>query len=357
MIDFRFNYPVLDEQHILFQNALAALEPNDAYLKMEISGGYPEDRKIAAQWLSKPDYPVIPESVVLACGGHHALTVILLATGLSGGAVLVDAVTYNGFIGLASIMNVKLIPCPVDDKGMKPEAVAELCLSQKIKAVYLMPTIHNPLCFIMPLERRLEIVELARLFDLILIDDDAYGFLEPNHLPNFAQLAPERGFFVYSFAKILAPGVRTSYIIVPEKWLAQVMNVIRITSSGSVTLFTRLISDWILYGEVTRIIKEKRDIAAERQKVAAKVLSGYKMITQPTSFHFWIPLSESVNPNQFGENLSAKGVDVVTSGGYNVNGDPKYNGIRVALGSVSDEKILTEGLTIIAESLDQTQSR
>lgn len=353
MIDFRFNYPVLDEQHTLFQKALASLEPNDAYLKMEVSGGYPEDRRIAAQWLSKPDYPVSPESVVLACGGHHALTVILLATGLSGGAVLVDPVTYNGFIGLASMMNVKLIPCPIDEKGMKPEAMAELCLSQKIKAIYLMPTIHNPLCFIMPLERRLEIVEVARLFDLTLIDDDAYGFLEPNTLPNFAQLAPERGFFIYSFAKILAPGVKTSYIIVPERWLSQVMNVIRITSSGSVTLFTRLISSWILSGEVARIIKEKQDIAAKRQRVASEVLAGYKIITQPTSFHFWIPLSESINVNQFGENLSAKGVDVVTSGGYNVNGDPKYNGIRVALGSVSDENILKDGLEIIAKSLNQ----
>lgn len=352
MIDFRFNYPVLNSQHILFQNALASIEPSDAYLKMEVSG-YPEDRKIAAQWLSKPDYPVSAESVVLACGGHHALTVILLATGLSGGAVLVDPVTYNGFIGLASTLNVKLIPCPIDEKGMKPEAMAELCLSQKIKAVYLMPTIHNPLCFIMSLERRLEIVEVARLFDLILIDDDAYGFLSPEILPNFAQLAPERGFFIYSFAKILAPGVKASYIIVPEKWLNQVLNVIRITSSGSVTLFTRLISSWITSGEIRRIINEKQQVASERQEVAAEVLSNYKIVTQPTSFHLWVSLPESVDANKFGGNLSAKGVDVVTSGGCNVTGDPKYNGIRVALGNVSDEKILKEGLTIIAESLDQ----
>ncbi|GLU56678.1 aminotransferase-like domain-containing protein [Dyadobacter frigoris] len=353
MIDFRFNYPVLDSQHILFQNALTSIEPNEAYLKMEISGGYPEDRKIASQWLSRPDYPVAPESVVLACGGHHALTAIILATGLSGGAILVDPVTYNGFIGLAAIMNVKLIPCPIDDKGMKPEAMAELCLSQKIKAVYLMPTIHNPLCFIMPLERRMEIVEVAQLFDLILIDDDAYGFLEPNTLPNFAQLAPERGFFIYSFAKILAPGVKTSYIIVPEKWLSPVMNVVRITSSGSVTLFTRLISNWVTSGEISRIIKEKQKIALERQNVAARVLAGYKIITQPTSFHFWIPLPGSVHVNEFGEDLSKKGIDVVTSSGYNVDADPMYNGIRVALGSVSDEKILTKGLSIIAESLDK----
>lgn len=351
MIDFRFNYPVLPSQHPLLIDALSALEPDESYMKMAVPGGYPDDRQTGAEWLSKPAYKVENEAVLIGCGGHHALTVIILATGLSGGKVLVDPVTYNGFIGLASMFNITLVPCAMDEHGIIPQAMTELCADPSIKAVYLMPTIHNPLCYVMPLQRREAIVDVARRFDLILIDDDAYGFLEPDILPSFAHLAPERGFFIYSFAKILAPGVKTSYILTPEKWRAQVTNALWMTVSGSVTLYNRLMSNWINAGIVAQMIEEKRKVAAEKQKIVARVLSGRSYSTQPTSFHFWLPLPASVNPWEFGKTLAESGVDVVTSAGYNVAGDPGFNGIRVALGNVSEEKILIDGLTIIDDLL------
>jgi len=351
MIDFRYNYPVLPSQHQLLTDALNSLKPDESYIKMATPGGHPDDKKVAAAWLSQPRFPVHEDSVVIGCGGHHALSVIILATGLSGGKVLVDPVTYNGFIGLSSMFNITLVPCPIDENGIKPEAIADLCTEHDIKAVYLMPTIHNPLCYIMPLQRRQEIVEVARRFNLVLIDDDAYGFLATEALPNFAHLAPECGFYIYSFAKILAPGMKTSYILVPEKWKMQATNAAWMTSSGPVTLYNRLVSNWVEEGIVKKVIEEKRQVAREKQKLTASVLNKHKYLTQATSYHFWLPLPQSANAYQFGENLSAQGVDVVTSAGYNVSGDTKYNGIRVALGNVSDEKILIQGLTIIEESL------
>ena len=351
MIDFRYNYPVLPSQHQLLIDALSALKPDESYMKMATPGGHPDDKKVAASWLSQPNFPVHEDSVVIGCGGHQALSVIILATGLSGGKVIVDPVTYNGFIGLSSMFNIILIPCPIDENGVKPDAIADLCTEHDIKAVYLMPTIHNPLCYIMPLQRRQEIVEVARRFDLILIDDDAYGFLAPETLLNFAHLAPERGFFIYSFSKILAPGVKTSYILVPEKWKMQATNAAWMTSSGPVTLYNKLVSNWVKEGIVTKVIEEKRQVAGEKQKLAAKILNKHNYLTQANSYHFWLPLPKSVNAYQFGESLSVKGVDVVTSVAYNFSGDANYNGIRVALGNVSDQKILIQGLTIIDESL------
>ena len=318
---------------------------------MATPGGHADDKNVAAFWLSKPDFPIDQDSVVIACSGHQALSVIILATGLACGKVLVDPVTYNGFLSLASMFNIKLIPCPIDEDGLKPDAIAALCEENDIKAVYLMPTIHNPLCYIMPLQRRKEIVEVARQFDLVLIDDDAYGFLAPETLPGFAHLAPERSFYIYSFSKILAPGIKTCYIIVPEKWETQTTNAVWMTSSGSVTLYNRLVSNWIKSGVVEKVIEEKRLVATEKQKVAASVFHKHSYLTQATSYHIWLPLAKSVNAYQFGENLSVKGVDVVTSAAYNFSRDANYNGIRIALGNVSDEKILIQGLTIIEESL------
>ena len=351
MIDFRFNYPVLDSVHQDLTESLHSLQFDNKYLRLTPPEGDPEDRGIAAEWLSKPDYQIKSDSVFIACGGHHAVMTIIIAAGLSGKSVLVDALTYNGFIASASMLGVNLIPCPIDEHGIVPSEIAKLCQSGNIAAIYLMPTIHNPLCYIMPLSRRIELVEVARQFDLTIIDDDAYGFLAPEAPVSFAHLAPERAFFIYSFAKVIAPGVKTSYIVVPEKWKNSLSNAIRMTSSGPVILFNHIIGSWIESGKMSEMIGEKRRLAGVKQRIVQEVLAGHRYITQPTSYHFWLPFPESTNAFQFGEGLIKKGVEVVTSQAYQIVNDPKHSGIRIALGNVPDENTLRKGLTIISESL------
>lgn len=351
MIDLRFNYPVLDSQHTLLQTALATMPPLKDYLCMEPPGGHFVDKQIAAQWLSRTGISIAPQTVAICCGGHHALTVICLAANLSGQSVIVDPLTYNGFIGIASLLNITLIPCPIDNEGMEPDALAKLCENPAVKAIYLTPTIHNPLAFIMPLTRRQEIVAVARQADKLLIDDDAYGFLDPHAPASFAHLAPERGFFIYSLAKPVAPGVKTAYMLVPPQWQQAVANTVRVTSSGSVTLLTKLVSHWITTGVVRDLIDQKRQQAIQKQELVKRIFNGVTYTTQPTSYHIWFPLPASADPQQVGEELLAKGVDVVTSQGYQVGPVPSHKGIRVALGNVTDEQVLEKGLRLVANTL------
>lgn len=353
MIDLRFNYPVLDSQHQQLQQALAALVPNEAYLRMEPVGGHLANKQVGADWLARPDYAVDPEAVFITCGGHHALTVLCLAANLSGQSVIVDPLTYNGFIGLALMLGITLIPCPIDNHGMDPAELERLCLHPTVKAVYLTPTIHNPLAFTMPLTRRLDIVDVARKVDVLLIDDDAYGFLDPNAPVSFAHLAPERAFFIYSFAKPIAPGVKTAFMLVPSQWRHSVATVIRSTSSGSVSLFATVIGNWITSGALSELIGQKQQLASQKQALVNRIFEGYAYTTQPTSYHVWLPLHESVESQKVGELLFRQGVDVVTSQAYQVGQEKGHNGLRIALGNVTDEQILEQGLAIVAENLIQ----
>jgi DNA-binding transcriptional MocR family regulator len=59
---------------------------------------------------------------------------------------------------------------------MRADALATVIAKEQPQAVYLMPTLNNPTGVVMPLERRLELVEVCRAHDLVIIDDDAYGF-------------------------------------------------------------------------------------------------------------------------------------------------------------------------------------
>lgn len=351
MLDFRYNYPVLPEQHPQLRAALAALPPTEDYLSTAPPDGYPTDRAVAASWLSLPDYPIEAEQVQLGTGGHQALLAIALAARLAGSTVVADAITYNGFLGLAGQLNITVLPCPFDADGMRPDALAALCQRHPVRAVYLMPTLHNPLGTVMPLARRQELVAVARQHDLLLLDDGAYGFLEPDALPSLAHLAPERGFFVYSLSKPVAPGLKLAYLLAPPQYRPALTDAIR-SCSGSAVLFARLTSQWILDGTLARLIAHKQAEARQRQAVVQQVFGAdIPYVTRPTSFHLWLPLPPTTDVAALAERLHQQGVEVLTHASYQVSPEWPQPGLRLALGTIHDAELLAQGLGCIAREL------
>lgn len=346
MIDFRFNYPVLPAQDQLFQDALRTAEPDPAYLRMEPLESFPDVREAAARWLSRSGRGLSPDSVRVTCGGHHALTVILLAAGLPGSAVVVDPLTYNGFMGLAAFLGVRLLPGENDGAGMKPDALRRLCEREAVRAVYLMPTIHNPLGTVMPLARRRELVAVAEQYDLLLIDDDAYGYLAADAPASFFELAPERSFYIYSLSKVIAPGLKTGFLLAPDRFREKLTSAIRVTTSGSVPFYTKLVGRCMQDGRLAGLIEEKREDARQRQDLARLILAGIPYTAHPTSYHLWLPLPFPAE--EFSASLRSRGVDVIPGQSYSPSPVAAINGVRVALGSEKPDRV-REGLTLLAD--------
>lgn len=350
MINLRFNYPVSPQQYSLMEQSLRALPVDAGLLEFDPGNGTAYDKEIAAQWLSKPGYPVTPDAVQLACGGHHAVMAICIAAGLANQTVIADAYTYNGFISIASLLKIKLVACPMDADGMLPHELEQLVKTHNAKAVYLTPTIHNPLAFTMPLQRRLQLAEVARKTDILIIDDDAYGFLDADAPLSFAHLAPERAFYIYSFAKPFAPGIKLSYIIAPPQLRDALSGTIRVSSSGPVAIMIKLVNQWITGGDMQNTINHKRQQSMEKQAVVNAYLSGTGYVTQPSACHIWLPLPGGVNSGSFSQALLDRGVDVVPGQAYKVGDIAMPDGIRIAFGSATIDE-LKAGLQIISALL------
>ena len=149
-----------------------------------------EDRQAAAAWFSRQGTEIVPDRVSLVTGGHHGVLVAVLATGLVGKTVVIDEFTYPNFRELASLMGITLVSCAGDKNGMLPDALKEVAVRFSASGLYLMPTLHNPVGYVMPVERRLDIIRVAGDVGMVVIEDDAYGFLEENPPMTFAQLEP-----------------------------------------------------------------------------------------------------------------------------------------------------------------------
>lgn len=344
-IDLQLNYPLLpgqeEEFSALLRSAAGEIENLSALIP---TGGRPVDKEIAAQWLSMDGYAVAPQHVYLGAGGHHGCIVSLLAAGLVGKTVVAEESTYSNFKTIAGLLAIRLIPCAADALGLKPAAIREICVRDKPDALYIMATINNPTGTVLPLDRRQEVVEIARAHGLLIIEDDAYGFLEEEPLPNFFHLAPERSFYIYSFSKPLAQGIKISYILAPAAFDGMMEKSLDLTVTNVPELYAQLLNTYISSGRLAALIRGKRQEGHRRQERARVLLHDQVVLGHVNGWHVWLSLPEKMKATELSEQLAEAGVLVSPSAGYSFVAVPYEGAIRIALGGERDFARVEEGI-------------
>ncbi|HWU04428.1 MAG TPA: PLP-dependent aminotransferase family protein, partial [Novosphingobium sp.] len=141
------------------------------------SGGAPSAREAGAQLLAARGIACSQDTVLVAAGGQNALHAIFSAEFTAGDTLAVCAQVYPGLLALARRFGVRLLAIASDEDGMIPASLDEACRHGAVKAVYLVPTNDNPTTLTMPPDRRRAIAKVVEQHQLLLIEDDAYGWL------------------------------------------------------------------------------------------------------------------------------------------------------------------------------------
>jgi DNA-binding transcriptional MocR family regulator len=360
MIDLRWNFPLIPGQDALWRERLRTAllaSANDGLdgLRPSFRGGDTRLREIAAAWLGES-----PERVWLSCGGHHGCMVALLAGGLAGRRVAVEAVTYTGFLEQCRFLGVNAVACAMDGEGMRADALRELCAreraaGQPLSAVFTMPTLHNPVGCVASESRRQEIVAVAREFDLLVIEDDAYGFLYPNPQPgiepihNYAQLAPERTFYVRGLSKSFAPAVRTGLLVAPVEYAAATAAALKSSATGVSRWLAGTACSMLEDGTMDGVSALKRTEGAARQAHARELLAGLDVSAGANAWHLWVSLPEGLDPDAVQATCEDRGVLVSSGQGFRAPGAPVPGAVRLALGGEIDPERAAEGVRIFAQ--------
>ena len=349
MIDLVWNFPLFAGQGAEWQGylrkAVDSLHINDAReMRPSFRGADASLRARAAKWLG-----VSTERAWLTCGGHHGTLVALLAAELGGKNIAVEAITYTAVLEQSKMLGIQLAPCAYDSEGMTPEALRAACESQKISAVFLMPTVHNPLGIVAGLARRNVLVELAREFDLIILEDDAYGFMEPTAPPNYSILAPERTFYVRGLSKLYAPATRTGFLIVPERFSGVIEGVIKNTTTGTALVYNMAALALIENGTLDRVMAAKLVEGAIRNTAAREVLGDAAAPGPTPAWHLWISLPENLTALEAQKQCLDSGVMVSPANGFTPPGVTIPHAIRIGLGGEVEREKITEGVAIVAK--------
>jgi len=322
----------------------------ESYLNYQQPGGTRAERALAADWLKFFVPNVEPERLAIAPGTQSALFGLLMMLVPRGGAIFTEALTYPGLKGAAAALGIRLVGVEMDAQGLDPDALSRACREHpEVRAIYLMPTMHNPTTATLSPERRERIVRIIRQNDLTLIEDDPYAFLTTGIVP-FAAMMPERTHLAASLSKCVAPGLRASIIVLPDKEVtARLVNSLRATLQMPAAFATAMAVRWLRDGTANAIIASVRAEAAARQKLAREALAGHVFAADPHGHHVWLPLPSTWSDARFAAQLENRGLGVVAADAFAVGEQSK--GVRIALGAARNRATLTRALEIVRETL------
>jgi DNA-binding transcriptional MocR family regulator len=327
-----------------------------AHLNYRDPGGSDAERDIAAAWLRPRLADANGDRLVICPGTQNALFNLLVALTSPGDVVLTEALTYPGIKAAAAYAGVRLIGVPIDHDGVLPDALDAACAQHRPKAVYLIPTIHNPTTATMPHARREQVAEILRANNVLLLEDDAYGMLAPDAVP-IASLIPERTYFAASMSKCIAPGLRVSFLLTPDHDAAgRIAGALRASVQMPAFLMVALVTRWLRDGSADAMIGAIRDEAAARQKLAATVLARHAYARHPNGHHIWVPLPRNWSRTEFASHVQWQGLAVVTAEAFSVE-DSQPNAIRVSLGAARSRAELVQALAILANALQSSGTR
>jgi len=358
VIDLNFNYPSLPVQGDLLRNALKQMSTAgdiESHLRYQPHAGRLAEREIIASYLEENGFKPDADNVLIVNGAQHGLAITVMGLLRPGDVVAVDALTYPGFRILASLYKLELIAVPRNAEGPDLDALRQLCIKRDVRAVYTMPTLHNPLGWVLSRTWRRALADLARQYDLLVIEDAAYAWLVKPAPPPVAFYAPERTVYVTGFSKNVATGLRVGAVVCPAQHRAALERAIRATTWNTPSLMTTLICGWIQDGTVSRLATLKRRDARMRQSVAREILGTLPCIAHPVSYFLWLPLVEESRADRLVKILMDKNISVSSAEPFCTSANVPQ-AIRIALGSVPVENV-RDALLTVRESVELEQYR
>lgn len=351
ILNLTITRPALSGAKAPMATALARLSADAALERLIDYGppeGHSEHRAAIARWLEASGTTAHPDRIVISSGAQNALA--LAAAGLlrPGDVVAVDPLSYPGFKSVASLFSLRLVEVPGDADGMSPEGLAAAADAGAV-AVYLMPNLHNPTMATMPLARREALAETAMAHDLLILEDDVYGFLleDDDRLPPISSMAPDRTATIGSVSKFISPALRVGWLMTPARTASQAANALRGMSWMASPMLSAIVADAIDSGEAARLAAAQRREAQARMAIARELLGPWLPDAPPDAMHLWLPLPEPWRADAFVAEAEAQRIAITGAGAFAVGRGRAPHAVRLGLGAATLPQ-LTGGIETLA---------
>lgn len=342
-------------------NYLLREEPKSA-LQYSTTEGYRPLREFLAESMSRYGIPHSADNILITTGSQQALDLIGKVFVDPGTYVLTGRPTYLGAIQAWRAYEANFVTVPLDDDGMQVERMEDVIKETPIRYIYVLPNFHNPAGTTLAEERRYLLVELARKYDLIIVEDDPYGALRYSgeDIIPIAAIAPERTIYLGTFSKTVAPGLRIGWTVAPAEIIYRLVQAKQGTDLHTSTFDQMIANDVAQRGILKVHVRKLRKIYGERRDTMLDTLAEFwpdgSSWTHPQGGLFlWARVPEVVDTRAFLPKALAKKVAYVPGVHFYPHEDGGHNAMRLNFSNTKPEMIV-EGISRLGLAIKEEMS-
>jgi GntR family transcriptional regulator/MocR family aminotransferase len=307
-------------------------------------GGYRPLRRALSDYLRVArSVRCSPDQIIITTGIHQSidLTVRLLAD--AGDRAWVEEPCYWGVRSVMKSSGLTLAPIPVDGEGLNP---GEADLRDPPRIALVTPSHQYPLGMVMSLARRRTLLEYARQHKVWIIEDDYDSEFRYGSRP----LASLQGLddanqviYVGSLGKLLFPGLRIGYMVVPERLAATFRTGVAELYREGQLMQQAVLAEFIMDGYLTTHVRRMRTLYGERRQLLIDAVTRHfgdalPVMGEEAGLHFVLDLPQHCNDRAITAAALEKGVIVRPLTSY-YNGKQKRQGLLTGYACVPHEEI------------------
>ena len=320
--------------------------------------GFPPLRRYLADAMSKYGIQVEAEDVLMVSGSQQGLDLLGKLFIDRDDCIVCSRPTYLGALQAWNAYQAHFCTVPLDDDGMVVEEIVPIMKSgHRPRMVYVLPNFHNPAGTTLSLERRVRLVEIAREYDLVLIEDDPYGELrfEGEDITPIFRMAPERTIYMSTFSKTLAPGIRLAWVVAPKPLIARLVQAKQGADLHTGTFVQMVTDDICQRGILKQHVKKLRAVYNNRRDAMLDAIDEHwpeeARYTRPAGGLFlWARTPEKINTRDFLQDAVEEKVAYVPGYAFYPGEQGGEHSMRLNFSNASEEMI-NEGIFRLGQAM------
>ena len=317
-------------------------------LQYSTTEGYNPLREHIANRMSKMNINASYEDILVTSGSQQGLDFSGKVFLDPNDIVICESPSYLGAINAFKAYECQFREVETDKDGMILEDLEKTITdNENVKFIYVIPDFQNPSGKTWSLERRKGLLEIAKKYDLVVVEDNPYGELryEGAHLPALKSMDTDgRVVFLGTFSKTFAPGLRIGWVCADQELLNKYVMVKQgsdlQTSSMSQRELSVYLDDYSLDDHIDKIIsvyKKRRDLMLKTMSESFPKEAEY--IVPEGGLFIWVELPASIDTKELMVKAVEDKVAFVPGGSFFPNSDTK-NTMRLNFSNMNEENIV-----------------
>jgi 2-aminoadipate transaminase len=302
------------------------------------------------------------DRLTITAGGMQGLDLFCKIFVDPGDLVVVESPTYTNGSATALSYGAELLEVPVDADGMDVDALESLVSAsgRPPKAIYAIPTFQNPSGATLSVPRRHRLLELARSWGSMVIDDDPYCLLRfaGDPLPTLRQLGggDPLVFSVRTFSKIVAPGLRVGWVDTAPELQQLLINAKQAMDTCTNLPAQRLLTGFLSGGHLAdHLVTQRAEYRRRKEAMRDALREHFGDIARWTDpdggFFLWVTLTNGVNTHDLFEVALAEGVAFIPGTAFSPSGR-FTDALRLCFASTTPERT-REGIARLRRAVDR----